>query len=279
MFYDLPLFFGAGATPIGMELFFRRYGEGPPLVILHGLFGSGGNWHTLSSKRFGAHFTTYAVDLPNHGSSPHADSFDYPSMASEVAGFLRDRDIAPASILGHSMGGKVAMFLAIEQPDLVDRLIVADMSPRSADAGHEHIIRALQSVNLEAVESRSDADDALATKIGSKPVRQFLLTNLRRRDDGSYEWQMNLDVIARDYPNTLAPTPDGTFDGPTLFIRGTESGYIGADDEQAIFGRFPNATIVDIQGAGHWVHAERPDEFGDAVLRFAVEPDPTVARR
>ena len=251
-----------------MELFHRLYGEGPPLIVLHGLFGAGGNWHTLSSRRFGASFSTYAVDLRNHGASPHSDEFTLEAMADDVATFIEAHGIGPASVLGHSLGGKVAMVFALESPTLVRNLVVADMSPRAASAGHEAILKAMLDVDMNRVTSRSDADAMLAATISSIPVRQFLLKNLTHSSNGRYEWKLNLHVIAQQYNNILVEVPAGRFDGPTLFLRGTESNYIGPGDLPAIRERFPNSTVKDIDGAGHWLHADRPDAFADEVLKF-----------
>lgn len=260
-----------------MELYHRLYGDGPslparpPLIILHGLFGAGGNWHTLSRRRFGRHFSTYVVDLRNHGESPHDDVFTYDVMADDVASMIGALNVGPAHVLGHSMGGKVAMFLAMRRPELVDRLVVADMSPAASPGGHEHIISALEGVDFDRVSSRGDAEAFLARTIQSGPIRQFLLKNLTRNADGRYEWKMNLDVISRDYRNILVPVPVGTFSGPTLFVRGSESGYIGPGDIDEIMDRFPNARIEDIRGAGHWVHAEQPESFATAVEKFLLQ--------
>lgn len=258
-----------------MELFHRVYGDGPPLLVLHGLLGAGGNWHTLSSKRFGESFTTYVLDLRNHGASPHSDEFDYPTMAADVVEFADSHGLDRFHVLGHSMGGKVAMFLALSFPDRVDRLVVADMSPLASRNDHDDILEALQSVDLERVASRDDANAMLAERLPDEPMRQFLLKNLSRGDDGRYTWKMNLPAIVRNYPRLGEAVPDGVFQGPTLFVRGTRSGYVEAQDEAAIRRIFPNATIEDID-AGHWVHAERPQEFADTVLRF-LTTSPTKA--
>lgn len=265
--YGLPLLLYQVDWPSDMELFHRAYGEGPPLIVLHGLFGAGGNWHTLSSKHFGEIYSTYALDLRNHGSSPHSDEFDYPSMAADVVEFAGAHGLDRVHLLGHSLGGKVAMHVAIKWPDLVDHLVVADMSPLRARSGHDDIIEALQSVDFARVESRADADALLAKRIPSEPVRQFLLKNLKRGDSGRYAWKMNLPAIVRNYSKIGEALPDGVFEGPTLFLRGTRSRYIEPEDEAAISRIFPNATIEDID-AGHWIHAERPQEFADAVIHF-----------
>jgi pimeloyl-ACP methyl ester carboxylesterase len=251
-----------------MQLFHRRYGEGSPLIVLHGLFGAGGNWHTLSSRRFGVAHATYVVDLRNHGASPHSETFDLDAMAADVADFIRDHAIEPADVLGHSLGGKVGMVLALREPELVSRLVVADMSPRASPGGQESILDAMLSIDLEKVDSRSTADGMLAQTIASSPIRQFLLKNLTHASNGRYEWKLNLDVIARHYADILVEVPDGRYFGPTLFVRGSNSDYIGPEDLDYILRRFPNSRVQDVADAGHWVHADQPDAFADVVLEF-----------
>lgn len=160
------------------------------------------------------------------------------------------------------------MVLAVGAPTLVRKLVVADMSPRAATAGHEEILKAMLDVDLTRVASRSDADAMLGATIPSIPVRQFLLKNLTHSSNGRYEWKLNLHVIAQQYNNILVEVPAGRFDGPTLFLRGTESNYIGPGDLPAIRERFPNSTVTDIDGAGHWLHADQPEAFADEVLKF-----------
>jgi esterase len=184
-----------------------------------------------------------------------------------VVEFAAANGLDRVHLLGHSLGGKVAMHLAITRPDLVDHLVVADMSPLQARSGHEDIIAALQSVDVAGLESRDEADALLAKRISSEPVRQFLLKNLKRGDNGRYEWKMNLTAIVQNYSKIGEAVADGVFEGPTLFLRGARSRYIEPEDEVAISRMFPNASIVDIE-AGHWLHAERPQEFADAVVRF-----------
>ncbi len=255
-----------------MDLFYRRYGDGEPLLILHGLFGAGGNWHTLSSRRFGAQHATYVVDLRNHGASPHADRFDYESMADDVAGFVAGHGLGRVHVLGHSMGGKVAMFLALRAPEIVDRLVVVDMSPVASNGGHETIIAALKSVDMGRVKTRTDADAYLATAgVASPAVRQFLLKNLTRTPAGRFDWKMNLESISNNYHNVLAEVPNEQFGGSALFVGGSESDYLGESDWPAISARFPAARLVEIAGAGHWVHADKPRELADEVLGFLGE--------
>jgi esterase len=253
-----------------MELYYKQHGEGPPLIILHGLLGASGNWHTLSSSVFGQHFTVYAVDQRNHGRSPHSDAFDYPSMVGDLEAFMDARGLDAAHVLGHSMGGKTAMHFALTHPDRVDRLVVVDIAPKPYPARHAVIFDALRSLDLAAYDARSAIDEALAERIASAPIRQFLLKNLSYDSDTSrYGWQMNLEGIYRGYDRiNEGIAPGRTFDGPTLFVRGGASDYVEDGDAALIQQLFPRAEIVSVAGAGHWVHAEAPDAFARVVLDF-----------
>jgi esterase len=251
-----------------MKLHYRLYGEGPPLIIVHGLLGSGGNWHSLASGPFAPHFSVYTVDQRNHGRSPHDDRFDYPSMVADLVEFLDDRGIERAHLLGHSMGGKTVMHFALDHPERTDRLIVADLAPRAYEDRHSALLDALGSVDLARVHSRSDADRALAAEVSSPAVRQFLLKNLDH-EDGQYRWQMNLYAIARHYAGLNDPVEEGrTFDGPALFIRGEHSDYLRDNDLPSIRALFPRAELVTLERAGHWLHADAPEAFAGAVLDF-----------
>lgn len=250
-----------------VQLHYRQYGTGHPLIILHGLLGSSGNWHTLSSKVFGERFSVYAVDQRNHGRSPHSDTFDYPTMAGDLRGFMEQQGLASAHLLGHSMGGMTAMFFALEHPEMVDRLVVADMAPKAYPPTHTGILDAISGLNLATYNSRRQIDDALSQRIKSPGVRQFLLKNLAY-EDGRYSWQINVDGIVRNYDNLSVAPPEGrTFDRPALFIRGTESDYISEDDRERIVQYFPQARLVAIE-AGHWIHADAPDAFARVVMDF-----------
>lgn len=253
-----------------MELYHKQYGnDGPPLIILHGLLGASGNWHTLSRDTFSEHFRVYTADLRNHGRSPHSEQFDYPALASDVQELIEREGLAPAHVLGHSMGGKAAMQLALEEPGLVDRLIVADIAPRAYPPHHERILEALRALDLNSYDSRKEIDQALAEDITSRPVRQFLLKNLDYDEDAGYRWKMNLDVIYQNYDAVSADIEaHGTFDHPALFIRGEQSDYISEEDEGKIRQRFPKARIATLSNAGHWLHADQPGPFAETVLAF-----------
>ena len=253
-----------------MELYFNTYGEaGRPLIILHGLLGASGNWHTLGSKAFAPHFRVFAVDQRNHGRSPHSDTFSYEAMAGDLDDFMAQQDLASAYLLGHSMGGKTAMHFALTRPEKVDRLIVADIAPKAYPPHHTEILEALGSLDLPSYTSRKEIDAALGQRITSYPVRQFLLKNLQYDTEAGYRWQMNLDGIHRSYDQVTKGLEGGRpFEKPTLFIRGGKSDYVTDGDEGDIRKLFPQAEIVTLPEAGHWVHAEAPQAFADAVLAF-----------
>lgn len=250
-----------------MELYYNEYGDGgPALVILHGLLGSSGNWHTLSRNVFSEVAHVYAVDQRNHGRSPHAEAFNYEVMADDLRGFLDRRGLASAIVLGHSMGGKTAMQAALTYPERVDALLVADMAPKAYPPHHTGILEALQRIDPTAYADRQAIDDALAEDVSSFPIRQFLLKNLHY-DGERYTWQMNLEAIAANYDAVTAALPaEGTYDGPVRFIRGARSDYVADEDLAGIKARFPRADLVTIPGADHWVHADNPEAFGEAVV-------------
>ncbi len=256
-----------------MELFYNQYGEsGPPLIILHGLLGAHTNWHTLSRTAFRQVARVYAVDQRNHGRSPHADRIDYPTLAADLRGFIDRHRLAPAILLGHSMGGKTAMQTALSYPDRVDRLIVVDMAPKAYPPRHTDFLEALARIDPEKYDSRDEIDAALAGDVPSPPIRQFLLQNLDY-DGEAYTWRVNLDAIRAHYDELTATLPAApTYEGPALFVRGGESDYVADADMGGIRERFPNAELVTIEGAGHWVHADAPDALAEVVIDFLPEP-------
>ncbi|MEM7296640.1 MAG: alpha/beta fold hydrolase [Bacteroidota bacterium] len=250
-----------------MKLHFRTLGEGEPLIIMHGVFGSSDNWQTLG-KVFAESFKVYLVDLRNHGKSPHNDTFNYEVMVADINELMEDEGISQAYILGHSMGGKVAMHLSTKHEEKVSKLIVVDITPKYYPPHHKQIFEGFHAVDLNSLQSRKDADDQMAQVISNVGVRQFILKNLDRSSDG-FKWKLNLSVIEDAVENVGSGlTEDVSFDGDTLFIAGGKSDYILDEDHELIRKYFPNSEIETIQGAGHWVHAERPHELGTLVLDF-----------
>jgi esterase len=251
-----------------MQLNYQRYGQGAPLIILHGLFGSLNNWNTLS-KRLGEHYQVFAVDQRNHGASPHSEQSSYPLMAEDLRAFMQEQQLDSAHLLGHSMGGKTAMQFALSYPEQVEKLIVVDIAPNAYPPHHDMILDALCGLDLSQHSSRAALDQALAHTIDSRPVRQFLLTNVTRDDAGRFTWKMNLDGIKQSYDRIIgAIEQHGRFDKPALFVRGETSDYIQDSDQPAIEALFPQAQILTIAGSGHWVHAEAPEDFLAVVLDF-----------
>jgi pimeloyl-ACP methyl ester carboxylesterase len=254
-----------------MELFYKSYGAGQPLVILHGLLGAGGNWHSLAGNAFSKHFRTLAVDQRNHGRSPHSSVLDYPTMAADLDALLTQLGLPSTHLLGHSMGGKTAMQFALSYPQRVDKLVVVDIAPKPYPPHHTYIFEALRALDLSAYESRSAIDEALAREVPTTPVRQFLLKNLDSDGQGGYTWKMNLDGIYGNYDKLNAGlASDGVFDGPALFVRGGASDYVDDTDLSLIRSYFPAAELATVPGAGHWVHAEAAEAFAEVVMDFLV---------
>lgn len=235
-------------------------GAGTPLVLLHGLFGSAGNWGAIQ-KRLAARRRVIALDLRNHGSSGREAAMDYPAMAADVAETLAALGAAPAAVLGHSMGGKVAMALALAQPDLVERLVVADIAPVTYPPALRGYVAAMQAVPLEPGLTRREADAALAEAIPEPGIRAFLLQNLRF-GDGAPGWRLGLQEIGAAMP-VIEAFPDFTarYDGPVLVLNGERSNYIRPTHHDRILALFPRAEFGTVAGSGHWVHAENPQGF------------------
>ncbi len=255
-----------------MRLFFRKTGAGVPLVILHGLFGSSNNWNGLA-KRLGDFFSVFTLDLRNHGHSPHDPVHTYPAMAGDVVEFLNQESLRSVYLLGHSMGGKVAMEVALAFPSLVRKLVVVDMSPGEHPLQHDGILDALRSIRLSDFTSRTAIDLFLKLRIPDDRVRSFLLTNIRRADDGTYSWLLNLEALDSNRSSLAAPLKGGReYPGPTLFVRAEQSEYVREDDRPLIARMFPRVEVQTIAGSGHWVHADAPETFLSVVRTFLRSP-------
>ena len=260
-----------------MDLSFLTFGSGPAAVLLHGLLGSGDNLTTVA-KWIESRFTVYLPDLPNHGSSPHADRAGYDVMVSELESFIRRHAEAPVVIVGHSMGGKVAMRLALSHPELTRLLVVLDIAPRRYQPSHSEILAAMEGLDLSTLKSRSDADRRLAPTIPDRQVRSFLLKNLVRTGN-RYRWRLNLDAIRRDYDEILGWAGEGVYPGPAIFVGGGRSSYLQADRDREIVTRhFPNASIRMIPEAGHWVHVDAPEALRCVLLEYLDQYAPGSAR-
>ncbi len=241
---------------------------GAPLLVLHGLFGSARNWATLA-KRFGERRRTYALDLRNHGGAPWADSMTYPEMAADILRFLDDRGFARAAVVGHSMGGKAAMTLALLHPDRVERLAVVDIAPVQYAHTHAPYVAAMKAADLDRCARRGEVEQQLTAAAPEPGLRSFLLQNLVQ-ENGRFRWRVNLDAIAANM-DALIGFPDlgeRRYAGPALFIGGAKSDYVTPARIPAITRRFPAATVEMVADAGHWVHAEKPDVFAGLVEAF-----------
>lgn len=250
-----------------MELFYREYGQGEPLIILHGLFGSADNWMT-QARMLSERFHVYTVDQRNHGLSPHSPDQDYLAMTEDLNDFFVQRGLKKAIVLGHSMGGKTAMNFSLKYPDKASKLIVVDIMPKAYPVHHDKILDGLKAMPLKELTSRNQADEVLSRYVDEPDVRQFLLKNLSRAQEGGFVWKINLAAIDQNIKEMTATlVVQGEYTGPTLFIIGERSNYYAFGDEHLIVKYFPNYKMVELQ-TGHWVQAEKPKEFVDTVLSF-----------
>ncbi len=250
-----------------MKLFYREIGEGDPIVILHGVFGSSDNL-LGPAKLLADEYKVYLLDQRNHGSSPHSEEFNYSAMASDLMEFLEEEGIHKPLIIGHSMGGKTVMNFAATYPEFDARYVVMDISPRFYRRHHDEILEGLNNIDLESISSRQEADKILEEKVPELPVRQFLLKNLDRTDNG-FKWRINLPVITDKIDNVGEGLDEEIeIDKPFLFIRGDQSNYIRERDEELIRKQFTDSRIVTIHGAGHWLHAEKPKEFAATIKEY-----------
>lgn len=251
-----------------MKLNFRKVGEGSPVIVLHGLFGSSDNWLSIARK-FSETHSFWLLDLRNHGQSPHSETHDYDSMVSDLNEFIEYHNLQTPIILGHSMGGKVAMKFAIDYPQKTKKLIVIDIAPKIYKPKSKYIVEALMDLDISQIKSRDEADSLLEKKIKHKHIRKFTLKNLYRKEDLSFGWRLNLASL-----NNNLETIGGAFDESkpfnkdTLFIKGELSNYILQEDFDLITKIFTNSTIKTIQGAGHWVHTDKPDIVYEIIKDF-----------
>jgi esterase len=254
---------------MAVALAWSEWGAGPPVVVLHGLFGAAVNWTTIA-RRLGTRFHVIAADLRNHGASPWAEAMDYRALADDVAALLDAQGLAAASIIGHSMGGKAAMALALARPARVTRLVVVDIAPVARATALEPYVVAMARLDLARITRRKEAEAALAQDIPDAAVRAFLMQNLVA-SDGGLRWRINLHALDAGM-NDIAGFPDfppGTaYRGPTLVVRGERSDYVDEAGRAAFARFFPGYRLVTIPGATHWVHADAPDAFLDAVVPF-----------
>jgi len=251
-----------------MDLHYEEFGGGATIVLVHGLFGSSTNWRGVA-KRLSDRFHVITVDLPNHGRSPRCGTMTYADMSTSLRETLGNIEDAPVAWVGHSMGGKAVMHLALTCPERVDRLVIVDVAPVRYSHSHTPIIDAMSDLDTGSLRSRADADRILSTRIVDTRTRLFLLRNLVR-GNGGFRWRLNLPVLA-EYHDDLMDFPEhpGTrFDGPVLFVTGDQSDYVTAAHREAILQKFPGAGFETIHGAGHWVHADKPVDTCEAIAHF-----------
>jgi esterase len=251
-----------------MKLHYRKYGEGRPIVILHGLFGSSDNWQTLG-KKFAENFEVYLVDQRNHGHSPKSNEFNYQLLSDDLYNLITDLELENIILIGHSMGGKTVMTFTQQHPEFIEKLIVVDIGPKAYPMHHNIILEGLNSLDLSIIKSRGQADKQLSKYIEDLGVKQFLLKNLYWVETGQLGWRINIPVLEEKMPDIIAAIPDEIVGTPTLFIRGEKSNYIVEDDFQNIYDQFTNSEIETIYNAGHWVHAENPFSFYNIVMDFS----------
>jgi pimeloyl-ACP methyl ester carboxylesterase len=253
-----------------MKLAYRKFGEGQPLIILHGLFGQSDNWNTLA-KRFGENgFKVYTLDQRNHGLSQHSDAWDYQLMAEDLKEFIEEHQLQNVILLGHSMGGKTVLFFEQMFPQLANKLIIVDISPRAYEPHHDSVLKALNAVDFTDINTRKEAEAILGEYISDFGTKQFLLKNIFWKEDETKQmaWRFNLKTITTEYNNIGVSVPFFISDTKTMFIRGEKSDYIKNDDEEDIASRFSNYQLKTIVNSGHWVHAEQPEAFFNCVMDF-----------
>jgi pimeloyl-ACP methyl ester carboxylesterase len=247
----------------------RVEGEGKPLIIIHGFMGMGDNWKTLGGQYAAAGYQVHALDMRNHGKSFHSDEFTYDAMVNDVVVYINDNSLGRVDLIGHSMGGKIGMFFAVLHPELLNRLVVADIAPKYYRPHHQTELGALNAVDFTTKPSRADVEAILTEHLEDAGTAQFLAKNLYWKEPGQLDFRFNLKVFNEQIDNIGEALPQGsTFSGPTLFLRGDKSRYIKDEDLADIEGHFPDYEIKTITNSGHWVHAENPKEFLEYTLEF-----------
>jgi esterase len=253
-----------------MKLFYRIYGEGKPLIILHGLLGMSDNW-IMPAKELSKTYQVILPDLRNHGNSPHSDDFNLQLLADDIVELIRTLGYGKVMLLGHSLGGRIAISIALQHPLLIEKLIVVDIAPRrySGNKSISNLLEVMSRVDFNTLKTLADIEDFLAKYLPDPKVRNQAMKNLKRREDHGFEWKANLPVIIKDIESLMAPVlEDVEFTKPVLFIKGGRSDFITDEDMKHIFRYFPNAKVYTIANADHWVHVEEPELFLEEVNAF-----------
>lgn len=254
-----------------MGLYFNKFGEGKPLLIFHGLFGTGDNWTTHAKKLAEHGFCVYTIDQRNHGKSFHSEEMNYALMRDDAIELIASENLRDIILLGHSMGGKTVMLLAREIDFLIEKLIVVDMGVKKYPRHHDAVFQALRSVPVDQIQSRSEAEDIFAQTSLDKATQLFLLKNLYWKEPGKLDWRFNLNALENHIEDILAEVPfSSAIQLPTLFIKGELSNYILNEDHAQLEHYFPNCTITEMKNSGHWPHAESPELFFQEVLNFSL---------
>lgn len=252
-----------------MRLNFKKIGEGQPLIVLHGLFGSLDNWQT-HGKKLAEYFEVYLVDQRNHGHSEWSEEFNYDLLADDLHEFIEDQNLDDIILIGHSMGGKTIMRYAQKYPGKIAKMIVVDMGVKEYPIHHDNILQGLKSIDLEKIDTRSGASAQLEKYIDNQSIRQFLLKNLYWIEKGKLGWRINIDVLDREMAQIVKSLPKEESLNEVLFIAGEKSNYILKEDHDDIRNLFPLADFHTIDEAGHWIHAETPEEFMEEVLGYCL---------
>ncbi|WP_317899544.1 alpha/beta fold hydrolase [Aurantibacillus circumpalustris] len=253
-----------------MKLAFREFGNGQPLIILHGLFGQSDNWNTHAKSFSEKGFHVFAIDQRNHGLSPHSDVWNYEAMADDLKEFIDEHQLKNPILLGHSMGGKTVMYFERKYKGIASKIIIADISARAYPPHHQEVLAALKAVDFTKISTRKEAEELMNKYIKDFGTKQFLLKNIYWKDNSNnvMDWRFNLKVIDANYENVCMGVPEFSSEVKTLIIKGEKSHYISDSDKEDLKKRFPNSTFVVLNGAGHWVHAEKPKEFFETTLWF-----------
>jgi pimeloyl-ACP methyl ester carboxylesterase len=253
-----------------VKLNYKEYGSGNHvLLILHGFLGSLDNWHSLATQWSTEGLHVYSLDMRNHGKSPHTAEHSIGLMADDVIAFLNEQNLTTVMVLGHSMGGKVAMYLALHHPEYLSKLIVADIAPKKYKSGaHDDVFKAILHVDLKGISTRKEAEEAMMPFLGDFSTRQFILKSLER-EGNIFKWRFNIKTLIHQYENVIGDIDLGIpFMKDVLFLKGNQSLYIKSEDEAVIKRLFPKAILSEIDKAGHWLHAENPKAFTESILKF-----------